>query len=162
MDQGVFAAIVDAVASGQTLVSQLEARGVSPGKFYGAVNRDPTMAEMLGRARLQSAGALLDDALQIADSEPDPQRARVRVDTRLKLAALHNPRVYGQRIELDVRHSIDPTALHAEAMERMRSIRDQAPSLIPQVIEGERLFAPDPSDKQSLVSGDSDPGNVWD
>lgn len=161
MDQALIDAIANDVSNGMSLRAAREAHGLAPGTLYRWMDSVPSVADQISRARERGCEVMLGELVEIADSEPDPQRARVKIDARIKYLEKLMPHRYGQRIELDMRHSINPTALHAEAMERMRLIRDQAPQLIPQVIEGERVFTPDTSDKQSL-DGDSDPGNVWD
>ena len=73
-------------------------------------------------AREQHVDALVDEAGQIADSEPDPQRARVRVDFRKWLASRLNRDKYGDKLELRHTHKIDIAPLLAEAKERMKNI----------------------------------------
>lgn len=54
-------------------------------------------ADMYARAREEQADTLADEITQIADTEEDAARARVRVDARKWVAAKLKPRKYGDR-----------------------------------------------------------------
>lgn len=49
------------------------------------------------RARQDQADTLADEITDIADNEPDPNKARVRVDARKWVAAKLKPKKYGDR-----------------------------------------------------------------
>jgi hypothetical protein len=55
-------------------------------------------------AREIQADVLADEIIEIADSETDPNRARVMIDARKWLASKLRPKRYGDRVELD--HSV--------------------------------------------------------
>ncbi len=50
-------------------------------------------------ARDIQADTLADEMLEIADTDPDPQRARLRIDARMWYAAKLRPKKYGNRPE---------------------------------------------------------------
>ena len=54
------------------------------------------------RAREAQADTLADEITEIADTEPDPNRARVRVDARKWIASKLKPKRYGDRIDVEV------------------------------------------------------------
>lgn len=60
-----------------------------------------TFRDMYARAREDQQDALVDETIQIADTEPDPQRARVRIWARQWHAAKLRPRKYGDRIDVN-------------------------------------------------------------
>ena len=62
----------------------------------------PEFADQYAHARDAQADALADDILQIADTELDPQRARVRVDARKWLAAKMKPKKYGDQMRTEL------------------------------------------------------------
>lgn len=93
---------------------------------YDWQERDAEFSEAIARARIAGFDVIATDALDIADSAPpiaeEVQRAKLRIETRLKLLAKWDPRRYGDRIAtehsgpnggpipLEVRRSIhDPT-----------------------------------------------------
>jgi hypothetical protein len=92
----------------------------SPPAFYSWLFRDPLLADKVERAREFGASALLDEVLEIADTdnadayvEHDKdgnarakidgeaiQRSKLRVYAREKLAAMIAPRKYGAKVDI--------------------------------------------------------------
>ena len=63
---------------------------------------DPAVAESIARAREDGFDAIAQKALEIADdTDGDPQRDRLRVDTRLKLLAKWDPKRYGDKTAVE-------------------------------------------------------------
>lgn len=61
----------------------------------------PEFVAQYGRAKEESAEALAEEMLDIADDRgEDPQSRRVRIDTRKWLAAKLKPKKYGEKLEL--------------------------------------------------------------
>lgn len=56
--------------------------------------------DQYARARDQQAASYADDIVDIADTEPDPQRARVRIDARKWHASKLAPKKYGDKIAI--------------------------------------------------------------
>ena len=54
--------------------------------------------DQYARARETQADGFVDEIIEIADNEPDPQKARVRVDVRKWVAGKMRPKVYGERL----------------------------------------------------------------
>ena len=57
-------------------------------------------ANQYARARESQADSLFDDVLDIADTEDDPKKARVRIDARKWMAGKLRPKVYGDKIDV--------------------------------------------------------------
>jgi hypothetical protein len=55
-------------------------------------------ANTYARAREERADLIDDEIVQIADTDPDPNRARVRIDARKWWAAKVNPKKYGDKL----------------------------------------------------------------
>lgn len=66
---------------------------------------DCSLAEQYARAREIQADRFADEIIDIADTEPDPQVARVRMDARKWHASKTAPKKYGDRVELENKHS---------------------------------------------------------
>ncbi len=65
----------------------------------------PDFLDQYTRAKEESADALSDDMLDIADDKDgDPQRDRLRIDTRKWLASKLKPKKYGEKV--DVEHGV--------------------------------------------------------
>lgn len=62
----------------------------------------PDFADNYSRAKQESADALVEDMLDIADDRADdPQSRRVRVDTRKWIASKMKPKKYGDKLDVD-------------------------------------------------------------
>ena len=59
-------------------------------------------ATMYTRAREMRANMVADDTIEIADTEPDPQKARVRIDARKWWAGKTSPKKYGDKIQQEI------------------------------------------------------------
>lgn len=152
MDAALAEEVLEELQTGRPLVAIARDKGFAASLLYRHLEKVPNGRDRLALARRIGAGAMIDQAVDIADSEPDPQRARVRVETRLKAAALFNPREFGAKLDLQVTERVDIGALHAAALARLRSGRDQAQTLLPQVIDGETVLMPHPTDCGSVAS----------
>lgn len=62
---------------------------------YDWLQKYPKFAESYTRARKQQADYYADEIVRIADTEYDPQRARVMIDARKWVAGKMRPTVYG-------------------------------------------------------------------
>lgn len=58
----------------------------------------PQFAEQYARAREAQADALVDEIVDIADTEENPKRAAVRIDARKWVAGKMKPKKYGDKI----------------------------------------------------------------
>jgi hypothetical protein len=59
-------------------------------------------ANMYARAREERADLVADEVIGIADTDPDPARARVRIDARKWWAAKVNPKKYGDKTQAEI------------------------------------------------------------
>lgn len=72
---------------------------------YAWLGQFPGFSAQYARAREVQADVLADEVIEIADTEPDPQKARNRIDARKWLSSKLRPKKYGDRVELD--HKVD-------------------------------------------------------
>ena len=129
----VWPAVLADIASGASLTSAL--RNVKPSPSYwwakDALRRDPDLRARYAEACEDRADRLAEELLELADTPiPDfldgpgksawVQQLRLRVDARKWISCKLKPRQYGDRIDLEVRHtSISITAALAEAERRV-------------------------------------------
>jgi len=71
------------------------------------LNENEEFAAQYARARERRAEHFAEEIVEIADTDPDPQRARVRVDARKWAASKLLPRVYGDNQRLEVDHTFN-------------------------------------------------------
>ncbi len=103
--------VLERMANGEILSAICKDIGYKPGAFSMLAERNAEFSERYARARQAQAHALAMDVVRIADEEPDPARARVRCDARKWVAARLDPKNYGDRMQHDHMHEIDPQAV---------------------------------------------------
>jgi len=81
-------------------------------------------AENYARARQSQADFFADEMVVIADTEPDPQVARVRMDARKWHAAHTSPKKYGEKIFQEHSGVVNVTNLTDEELLRLAESTD--------------------------------------
>ncbi len=116
------ASICERMADGESLASICAGEGM-PGRttVIGWQGQHDGFSTMFARARIAYADAIFDEAIEIADDasgdwttrtkggeevrvvdHENIQRARLRVETRLKAAAKINPAKYGEKLDVNM------------------------------------------------------------
>lgn len=120
-DQATADEICDRIARGRGLISICNDPGMPT---YSTVRKwlkeHDFFARDYARARVDQADTYADEIVAIADTEPDPNRARVRVEARKWTASKLRPQVYGDRVDISVQGSLDLRAVLAGAEARRR------------------------------------------
>ena len=73
---------------------------------------------------------LVDQAGHIVDTEQNQQLAKIRAEHRRWLAYKLNRRVYGDKIDIGIKQTLDVAPALQGALERMKTITVPAPALI--------------------------------
>lgn len=89
------------LAGGKSLRASCVERNFSMHVFYDLLNSNPDIRERYARARTAQAHLLAEECVEIADTDIDPNRARVRVDARKWFASKVLPKVYGDKLQLE-------------------------------------------------------------
>jgi len=99
----VQAHICEQIANGRSLNSILKNDEGMPSwpTVTGWIINDDDFAANYTRAREAQADCYADEIADIADTEPDYNRARVRIDARKWAAGKLKPKIYGDRLQLD-------------------------------------------------------------
>lgn len=126
MDQATFDAIIARVTNLEPVKVACEAQGVTRGAFYYSISKDPLRALQYARALECKVEGYAEETVDIADSEPDAQKARNRIQARQWYAGKIAPKRFGERLDLNVTPAEDSAALHLEGMKRARLMRDLA------------------------------------
>lgn len=94
-------ALEEWIAEGKTLREFCRQDGnPSYATIYKAINVNTAIKERIACARESGEDAIGDECIEIADTEPDAQRAKVRIWTRLELLKKWNPRKWGDKVGL--------------------------------------------------------------
>lgn len=123
----VIRTILDGLSQGKTLVSLCEEEGMpAPSTFRAWAREDEQLSIDFARAREDGFDVIAESVLEIADDSRNDwmeraaergdeialqfngehvQRSKLRIETRMKLLAKWDPRRYGERLELDNKHS---------------------------------------------------------
>ena len=125
--------ILERLAAGELVRDIMRDLKVSDGMKRAYLASAPNARTEWNTAREASADAFLDEVLATANSKPDDAaHARTKIDALKWAARIRNPRLYGDRAQLDVLHShVDLTAIIRDANARLAAQRTLAP-----VIEG--------------------------
>lgn len=120
-----FDLILERIENGEALRRILPTLNLANSTFYKWIDSDEEKQKRYARACELRADAIFEDILEIADDSSQDvietdlgdgvvaskmnaefvQRSRLRVDARKWIAAKLNPKKYGDRVELDNKHS---------------------------------------------------------
>lgn len=105
-DKGIGDLICNMVAAGAT-VAEVSLMPDMPS--YTTINhwrhKVPEFGAQVEEAIRQGTHFLMDECLEIADGDGDPTNKRIRIDTRMRLAAKRNAKQYGDKVEVNNRVS---------------------------------------------------------
>lgn len=139
--------ICEHVANGG-FVSQLQKNGLpSHTTISRWLNEKDEFSAMFARAREQRAETFADQIVEIADTEEDAAKARVRVDARKFVASKLLPRTYGDKQEVTVNQTV--SIAHAEALMTLANRAREAKLLESPIIELEAQRFVDPLPDES-------------
>lgn len=89
--------------------------------LHRATSKDRALDRALDQAMSMRCDVLADEIIHIADTEPDPQKAKNQISARQWYASKLMPRKYGDRLELSVQHAISIVDALADARGRLLS-----------------------------------------
>lgn len=101
--QTLGAKMCELIGGGLSLKEVCELPGM-PGRTtaYKWLALHDDFANMYARGREERADLIADEVITIADTDPDPARARVRIDARKWWAAKVNPRKYADKTQTEL------------------------------------------------------------
>ncbi len=139
--------VIELMSNGETLQKALDLinernrvlnsniQEMKPSMFFYRIHKDPFLEAAYGRARQDRADLMVEEITTIADTEPDAQRARNRIDARKWVASKMQPQVYGDRLDLNVTSVVDIGAALSEAQSRVLKNRQSQQLQESQVID---------------------------
>lgn len=79
----------------------------------------PEFGKLYDQALLSYSECIIEEALRIADTEPDAKKAKNRIDIRTWIASKYNRARFGDKIDIDVRQTVDISPALQLAIARM-------------------------------------------
>ncbi len=114
----IIEAIIDRWTRGEGMRALIIEYGYSIGAVYDAIWDDASLTESHARAKKIRAEMSVDDLIDIADTEPDPNKANVRINTRKWVASKYNSQAYGDKLDVTVNQTVDIGYALKEAKQR--------------------------------------------
>lgn len=145
MTPAIYQLFIDSLMEGITpaqLVEKDREKGELPSlpTFYKYINADNARIKEYALARERCADIMADQVVVAADSTLDPQRAANRMKGRQWWASKAKPKVYGDKLDIDLNQRVDVSI----AIQAARA-RAQLPGLEPLTIDNE------PQEEQAVV-----------
>lgn len=139
------AIVIANVLNGYTLAQGIQESEITTFQFYNALDQDPELKQKYELAQEYRAEVIVDEIIHIADTEPDPAVAKVRIEARKWVAGKHKSKKYGDKVDINVNHTVDLLGAITEAQARIVNIT-------PQVSVSEGIDTPDSGDAIDLSS----------
>lgn len=136
---------------GTSLRQSAKNHGITQDKFFRFIDQNPLLADCYSRAQVAKAELYADEIIEISDTDPDPQRARNRIDARKWYASKMQPQKYGDRLDVHVKDTVDIKSALSEARARaqLRSVRDQQDIEDAQIVDIKQLNDNSTTDSKS-------------
>lgn len=156
MTDELFEVIIAEIYEGETVTNVLQFQGVTWKQFYDFIYTDPSRELTYERAREARADKMVDDLTEIADNELDAAKARNRIDARKWVASKLKPRMYSDRIDINITKAIDINAALEAGLKRALPVHDPESIEDAQVIETKAITDNSLTDSVSVNQKDHD------
>lgn len=121
--------------SGTPLTAACKEAGTQYSTIIACAKTNADLAGRLLRSHEEHAAALVQQSLEIADTDVDPQRARVRMLARQWAASRIDRKAWGDRVDVQVEQKVSITAALEAAEQRLRLGSDLVLEGTAQVVE---------------------------
>lgn len=122
-----FEQILRDLTAGKSLKLALEHLKIEPYAFFQYLSTDNARITRYSLARENKADMLAEEIIDIADTDPDPNSARIRVETRRWYASKLRPKVYGDKIDVNINQTVDISAALSDAQKRREKLISEIP-----------------------------------
>lgn len=110
--------IVGRIQGGETQQSIAKSIGCSPTQISRWIANNPLFAARVRNARIEATHVLMDQTIEIADTEPNAHRARNMIQARWKIAETRNRKDYGASLDMTLTERVDLGGALIEARKR--------------------------------------------
>ncbi len=135
--EAIYRAVLEDFANGMPLATACEKHHICDGRMYVAMRDSVIWRDAWRAACERHAAALVRQALELAETDPDPARARNRISIRQWIAGRMARETWGDRVDISVDQRVSITAALEAADARLRPMRD-----LSQVIDAENVAIP--------------------
>jgi hypothetical protein len=125
LNSNIFREILHEYVEGAPLDDCLKKRFIAKWDWHHYIEEHQEAKIAYQKAREYVLENHVEQIVQIADTDENPHRARLRCDVRKWIASKLKPNVYGDRMELNVTNSIDIRAAIEAGRARMRDVSTQ-------------------------------------
>jgi len=122
--EAIYRAVLEDFANGLPLATACEKHHVCDGRMYAAMRDSVVWRDAWRAASERHAAALVRQALELAETDPDPARARNRISIRQWIAGRMARETWGDRVDVSVDQRVSIAAALEAADARLRPIRD--------------------------------------
>ncbi|MCA9339391.1 MAG: hypothetical protein KDA17_00595 [Candidatus Saccharibacteria bacterium] len=120
---------IELAAMGESLKNIADSICVTTQYLSKCRSHDQAFDAIFERARLEGLELIADSLLTIADDIEDVQRARLKSDNFKWLLSKRKPKIYGDKIDVNITERVDISLALSEARARvMRATREALPS----------------------------------
>lgn len=121
---------IETAANGASLKEICRVLGCTVHSFQKLMQRYPTLEKQLRQAREIGFTVRAEGLRELVHNDPfgDPNRMRVIVDTEKWLLSKLHPKVFGDRIDLNITEKVDVGSVMQEARARSRKVIDVTPT----------------------------------
>lgn len=131
--------IIEDLTAGKPLRQICREQGVGKSAVYDWLDDDAELLGRFARARERGGHEIADECLEIADDrEEDPASRRVRIETRLKLLAKWNPKMYGDTSKLALTGADGGAIKHEVEMASPETMAELTQALLSAAKSGEK------------------------
>ena len=145
--------VIDGVLEGKAQTVIAAEIGCAPSTLGKWIQLHPEFGNAVRSARAEAAHLLMDETIVIADTDPDPARARNRIQARQRLAETRNRSAYGQSVDMSVTQRVDVGAVMIEARRRALPVRDQTQHALTQDTDYFEITSEGATDTESVTPG---------
>lgn len=118
-------AILSDLAQGQTIKNTREKYGILESQWRSSTLKSSILGRLIAQARAIGYDELADSLLEIPDTYSDVQRASLKSSNIKFILSKRKPEIYGDRVDINVKGSIDLVGAIKEAKNRiMRPTHD--------------------------------------
>jgi hypothetical protein len=155
-------AVLEDFANGLPLATACDRHGVCDSRMYARMRDSVDWRDAWRAASERHAAAMVRQALELAESDPDPARARNRMAIRQWIAGRVARETWGDRVDVAIDQRVSIAAALEAAEGRMRPIRDLSRVIDAETVDLQAPHALTSTDNETVASRNGAPAALPD